>query len=149
MLSGEGNAGERWKIAIGLISKTATLHLQHTVFVHFFAVFLHDYGGTSRNFLVKLLMEEMSYVFSFTVFHCHSFSPCIWLVAASISYFVTSATKFQQKNVSFFLSHDLDLCRPISRWASQACRLLPLYLCVSLAVYSKFVDVTVNLSLIF
>ena len=39
-------------------------------------------------------MEEISYVFSFTVFHCHSFSPCIWLVAASISYFVTSATKF-------------------------------------------------------
>ena len=47
---------------------------------------------------------------------------------------------FQQKNVSFFLSHDLDLCRPISRWASQACRLLRLYLCVPLAVFSKFVE---------
>ena len=40
----------------------------------------------------------------------------------------------------FFLSDDLDLCRPISRWASQACRLLPLYLCVPLAVFSKFVE---------
>ena len=30
MLSGEGNAGERWKTTIGLISKKATLHVQHT-----------------------------------------------------------------------------------------------------------------------
>ena len=44
MLSGEGNAGERWKTAIGLISKKATLHVQHTFFVHFFAVVLHDYN---------------------------------------------------------------------------------------------------------
>ena len=37
MLSGEGNE-------IGLITKKATLHLQHTFFVHFFAVVLHDYN---------------------------------------------------------------------------------------------------------
>ena len=43
MLSGEGNAGEGWKTTIGLISKKATLHEQHTFFVHFFAVVLHDY----------------------------------------------------------------------------------------------------------
>ena len=46
MLSGEGNAGERWKTIgrpIGLISKKATLHVQHTFFVHFFAIVLHDY----------------------------------------------------------------------------------------------------------
>ena len=42
MLSGEGNAGERRKTTIGLISKRATLHVQHTFFVHFFAVVLHD-----------------------------------------------------------------------------------------------------------
>ena len=40
MLSGEGNKnGEK---TIGLISKKATLHVQHTFFVHFFAVVLHD-----------------------------------------------------------------------------------------------------------
>ena len=40
MLSGEGNEnGEKTKI--GLISKKATLHLQLTFFVHFFAVVLH------------------------------------------------------------------------------------------------------------
>ena len=44
MLSGEGNAGERWKTTIGLISKKATLHVQHTIFVHFFAFVLHDHN---------------------------------------------------------------------------------------------------------
>ena len=44
MLSSEGNEnGENTKM--GLISKTkATLHVQHTFFVHFFAVVLHDYN---------------------------------------------------------------------------------------------------------
>ena len=60
---------------------------------------------TSRNFLVTSFMEEMSYVFSFTFFftaaHFH-----LALVAASISHFVTAATKFSccssnKKNVSF------------------------------------------------
>ena len=42
MLSGEGNKnGEK---TIGLISKKATLHVQHTFFVHFFAVILHNYS---------------------------------------------------------------------------------------------------------
>ena len=46
MLSGEGNAGEQWKTTLGHISnkKKTTLHVQHTFFVHFFAVVLHDYN---------------------------------------------------------------------------------------------------------
>ena len=44
MLSGESNARERWKTTIGLISKKATLDVQHTFFVNFFAVILHDYN---------------------------------------------------------------------------------------------------------
>ena len=47
-----------------------------------------------------------------------------------------------------FLSLALNLCRPFSRWASLACRLLSLFLCLSLALYSKFVDMTIYLSLI-
>ena len=43
MLSGEGNVRERWK-TIGLISKKATLHVQYTFFVHFFAIVLHEYN---------------------------------------------------------------------------------------------------------
>ena len=69
MLSGEDNAGERWKTTVGLISKKATLHVQHTFFVHFlcrcFARLQHE---TPRNFLVTLFTGEMSYVFSFTFF---------------------------------------------------------------------------------
>ena len=44
MLSGEGNAGERWKTTKGVISKKATLHEQHTFFVYFFAVVLHNHN---------------------------------------------------------------------------------------------------------
>ena len=44
MPSGEGNAGERRKTTIGLISKKGTLHMQYTFFVHFFIVVLHDYN---------------------------------------------------------------------------------------------------------
>ena len=51
------------------------------------------------------------------------------------------------KNVSFgFLSLALNPCHPFSRWASLACRPLSLFLCLSLALYSKFVDMTINLS---
>ena len=42
MLSGEGNENGE-KTTIGLISKKATLHVQHTFFLHFFAVVLHDH----------------------------------------------------------------------------------------------------------
>ena len=49
MLSGEGNAGERWKKNNNnnnnsLISKKATLHVQHTFLYIFFAIVLHDYN---------------------------------------------------------------------------------------------------------
>ena len=41
MLSGEGNENGE-KTTIGLISKKTTLHVQHTFFVHFFAIVSHD-----------------------------------------------------------------------------------------------------------
>ena len=44
MLSGEGNAGERWKTAIGLISKKSNFAGAANFFVHFFAVVLNDYN---------------------------------------------------------------------------------------------------------
>ena len=43
MLSGNGNKNSRKK-SVGLISKNTTLHVQHTFYVHFFAVVLHDYN---------------------------------------------------------------------------------------------------------
>ena len=149
MLSGEGYAGERWKTTMGLISKKTTLHVQHTFFVYLFAVVLHVLQReTSRNFF----MEEMSYAFSFTFFSLPLiFSLHWWPLAFLIlspplqNFHVVLPTK---KCLLCFLSLALNLCRPFSRWASLACRLLSLFLCLSLALYSKFVDMTINLSLI-
>ena len=45
MLSGKGNESVKKKTTIGLISRKVTLHVQRThIFVHFFAVVLHDYN---------------------------------------------------------------------------------------------------------
>ena len=75
MLSDGGNQNGE-KTTIGLISEKATLHVQHTFYVHFLAVVLHDYN-------VKLpetsQLHFVSYVFSFTIFFTghRSFLPCI------------------------------------------------------------------------
>ena len=71
-------------------------------------------------------------------------------VAASFSHFLTVITKcscfsFNKKCLLCFLSLALALCRSFSRWASLACPLLSLFLCVSLSLYSKFVEMTINL----
>ena len=106
MLSGEGNEkGE--KTTIGLISKKATLHVSTLFFVHFFAFVLHDYN-------VKLPETSQLHVFFvhffFTAAHFH-----LALVAASISHFVTAATKFSccssNKKMSplFFISRSRSL----------------------------------------
>ena len=94
MLSGEGNADERWKTTIGLISKRATLHVQHTFIVHFFTVVLHDYNvklpETSQlHVLWRKCLTFSCSLFFFTAAHFH-----LALVAASISHIVTAATKF-------------------------------------------------------
>ena len=115
MLSGEGNGGEQWKTTIGLISKKATLHVQHTFFNVFLCLcFARPQRETSRNFLATRFMEEMLHVFLFTLFftaaHFH-----LALVAASISHFVTTATKFSycyfNKKMSplFFISRSRSL----------------------------------------
>ena len=92
MLSGEGN--QNGKKTTCLISKTTTLHVQHTFFVHFFAVVLHDHNvklpETSRNFLVTRFMEKMAYLLLFNFFHSLIFT----FVAARISHFLTAAKKF-------------------------------------------------------
>ena len=94
-----------------LVSKIATLHVQHTFFVHFVADVLHDYNvKTCRNFGVTRFMEEMSDVFSFTFL---SLPLILALVAASIFNFDTAATKFScssnKKMCPLFLTLALDL----------------------------------------
>ena len=114
MLSGEGNAGERWKATIGLISKKCSnfaraAHFFCTILCRCFARLQRE---TSRNLLVTHFMEEMSYVFSvtFTAAHFH-----LALVVSSISHFVTASTKFSccssNKKMSplFFISRSRSL----------------------------------------
>ena len=101
---------------------------------------------TMWNFLVTCFMEEISYVFLFIFFGCLSFSPR-WPLAFLI--FPSAVTKFSccssNKKISLcILSLALAVYCSFSRWASLACRLLSLFLCLSL--YCKFVDMTSNLS---
>ena len=79
MLSGEVNAGERCKTAIGLISKKPTLHVQHTFFAHFFAVAWHDYNVNLQKLLsytfyggyvVRVLVHFFSLPLIFTLHWC-------------------------------------------------------------------------------
>ena len=78
---------------------------------------------------------------------------------ASIFQFLIATSKFSccfsnKKCLLCFLSLALALCRSFPRWASLACRLLSPFLCISLSfffrlsLYSKFVEMTINLSLI-
>ena len=150
MARGEGNTGERWKTTIGLISKKANLHVQHTFFCTFLCrCFQQLQRETSRN----VFIEETSYVFSFTFFHCAYF--LLALVAASIFHSVTGATnKFSccssNKKMSplFFISRS----RSLSHFFSLSFAGLPptsSFLCLFLVLYSEFVDMTINLGLIF
>ena len=151
MLSGEGYAGERWKTTIGLISKKQ-LCTCSTLFCTFLCrCFARLQRETSRNFLDTLLMEEMSYVFSFTFFTAARFHPAFnwWPLAFLIlSPPLQNFLFFLPPKKCLLLSLAPDLCRPFSCWASLACRLLSLFLCIFLALYSKFVDMAINLSLI-
>ena len=124
------------------------------IFVLFFTVVLHDYNvklpETSQlHFLWRKCTCSRS-LFFFTTAHFH-----LVLVAASISHFVTAATNklscgSSRKKMSpwfFHLSLQISVAFFLVelRWPVA---LLSLFLCLSLALYSKFVDMTINLSLV-
>ena len=145
MLSGEGNAGERWNSTIGLISKKNNFALAADFFVQFFAVVLHDYKAKLPE---TFFYGGMSYASSFTFFSLPLIFSLLWWLLAFLIIFVTAATKFSccssnKKGLLCYLSLALD-----PRWVSLACRPLSLFLCLSLALYCIFVDITINLSLI-
>ena len=153
MLSGEGMQSRKTvKTTIGLISKSNfALRAAHFFCTFLCRCFARLQRETSRNVLVTRFMEEMSYVFP------HIFLLlliCIlhwWPLAFLILSHPLQNFRFvfpTKKCLLCFLSLALNPCRPFSRWASLACRLLSLFLCLSLALYSKFVDMTINLSLI-
>ena len=145
MLSCEGNKNGK-KTAIGLISQKATLHVQHTFFVHFFAAVLHDCNvkrpETSQLHVLRRKCPTCTCscsLFFFTVAHFH---PGGRQHPAATKFHVVPPTK----NVSlYFLSLALAPFLVELRWPVA---LLSLFLCLSLSLYSKFVDMTINLSLI-
>ena len=152
MLSGEGNAGEWWKTTIGLISKKATLYVQHTFFVYFFAVVLHDYNVWNFQKLHSYTFYggNVIRVLVHFSFHCPLIFTLRWwplgfpiLSPPLRNFHVVLPTK---TCLLCFISLALALCRPFPRWTSLACRLLSLFLCLSPALYSKFVDTTISLN---
>ena len=128
-----------------LIGKKATLHVNHTFFVHFFALVLSDYNvELPETSWLHVLWRKCS---------CRSFSPAAsrWPLAASNSHFLTAATKFHvvpttEKGLLCFFSLVLALFLVQLRWVSPYFLFFSvfLFLCIP-----KFVDMTINLSLIF
>ena len=121
MLSGECNEnGEKTKI--GLISKKATLHVQPTFFVHFFALVLHDYNvKLPEASWLHVLWRKCRPCSCSLFFYCRSFSPRWPLAFLIFSPPLQNFMLFLQQKMSplFFLSRSSSF----SRWASLACRL--------------------------
>ena len=122
MLSGEGNAGERWKTTKGLISKKATLHVQHTFFVHFFAVVLHDYNvKLPETSWLHVLWRKCRTCSCSLFFHCRSFSPSWPLAFLIFSPPLQNFMLFLQQKMSplFFLSSSSSTSPALSLLASR------------------------------
>ena len=108
MLSGEGNEnGEK-------TTKKKLLDVQHTFFCTFLCrCFTRLQRETSRNFLVTRFIEEISYLFLFTLFF--SLPLIFTLVAASISHFLRC------KIFTFFFHNKLSPLFFISLSSSLSC----------------------------
>ena len=129
---------------VGLISKKATLHVQHTFFVHFFAVVLYGHNvKLPETFYLHVLRRKCRTCPCSLFFHCRLFSPS-WPLAFLI--FSPPLQNFHvvlpTKKCLHFLSLALAVCRLFSSWSSVAWRLL------SLSLYSKFVNMTIILNLL-
>ena len=127
MLSG----GKRWKTAIRLISKKATLHVQHS----FLYISLPLFSTTTTWNFQKLLsytfyggnvVRVPVHFFSLPLIFTLHWWPLAFLILSPPlqNFHVVLPTK---KCLLCFLSLALDLCCPFSRWASLACRLLSLF----------------------
>ena len=132
----------------------SVMHVQHTSFcTSLWRCFARLQRETSR-FYVRNIVWVLAHFFlshgklplNFTL----HWWPLAFLIFSPVRRYKIFMLFFQQqkKCLLCFLSLALDFCRPFSRWASLACRLLSLFLCLSLALYSKFVDMTIYLSLI-
>ena len=147
MLSGDGNENDiKKKTRISPNWQKSNFARGANFFCTFLCLcFVRLQRGTSRNFLVTRFMVTRFMVTRFLFFVAH-FHPG----GRSNSHFLTAATKFHVVSTTekgllcFFLSRSSSF----SRSASLGVALLSLFFCLSLSLYSKFVDMTINLSLI-
>ena len=118
--------------------------MQHTFFAHFFAVV---FTTATWNFQKLLSYTFLSFTFLSLplIFTLHWWPLAFLILSPPLQNFPVVLPK---KCLLCLLYLALNICRPFSRWPSLACHLLSLFLCVSLALFSKFVDMTINLSLI-
>ena len=152
MLSSEGNVGEQWKTTIGPWAKKQLC----TCCTLFLYVSLPLFCTTSTWNFQKLpsytfyegnVVGVLVHFFSLPLISTLHRWPITFLIFSSPLqnlHFVPPTNKCRL----CFLSLALDLRRSFSRWASLACRPLSLFLCLSLALFSKFVEMTIHLSLI-
>ena len=82
------------KKTVSLISKKATLHVQHTLFVHFFDVVLHDCNVKLPETSWLHVLYRKCRTCSCSLFCFSTPAHFLILVAASISHFLATATKF-------------------------------------------------------
>ena len=148
MLSGEGNENGE-KTTIGLISKKATFYLQHTFFCTFLCCcFARLQRKTSRNYLmVTRFMQEITYMFLFTFFFTAAHFHLGGQQHFSFSYrhYKIFMLFFEQKMYPlFFISCSSSLS--FSDFSLSFAGLSPTF-SFSLSLYSKFVDMTINQSL--
>ena len=118
---------ERWKTTIRVIIKKETLHVQHTFFCTFLCrCFARLQRETSRNchtFYERNVVRAREFFFSLP------------LISNFISHVLTAPTIFSccsSNKISLFV---LALCRPFSRWALLACRLLSFSLSFSFSMF--------------
>ena len=148
MLGGASNENGE-KTTIGLISKNSSkfARVAHSFCTFLWPCFARLQCETSRNFLFTRVLEEMWYVFLFTLFfHCRSVSP--WWPPAFLIFsppLPNFMLFFQQKCFPCFFYLALALFLVELRWPVA---LLSLFLCLSFSLSSKSVDMTINLTLI-
>ena len=111
---------ERWKITIRLISQKSKFARASHFWTFLCCCFARLQSETRRNFLVTRFMEEMLYVFLFTLFLFFSLRSFLPWWPPGISHFLTTATKFScflptKKMPSFVFSLAVALCRSFSR----------------------------------
>ena len=149
MLSGEGNEnGKKKPKTIGLISQKSKFARAAHFWTHMFCTTtkwnsqklprLHVLWRKCRTCSCSLFF----FFFFFTAAHFYLGGRLAFLIFSPPlqNFHVFLPTK----NVFLcFLSLALALCRSLSRWTSLTCRLLSLFLCLSLYPYSKFVDMTI------